>query len=151
MNPELFIRRPVLTTLLMAGIMWTVQFAVIPMLRHTPAGAWPLVAATYWRGYQALFWPLLMVELTTGLLAPWWHPPADIPPWMHLANLLLLLLAWATIPGLRLATGHGSFAHADAKGFHRFARLHWARVIIWTVRGGIVIAMLQLAAAAPRA
>ena len=134
-------------TLLLAGVMWAIQLGLVPLLAHATEETWPRHTQVYRRVFRTLFWPLLVVEAGSGFLAAL-QQPAGIPPWVHGINLTLLAAAWGTIPLVRLAVGHHPLARFDPDGFRRFARLNWIRVIVWTARGAVVMAMLRLAAGA---
>ncbi len=134
-------------TLILAGVMWAIQLGLVPLLAHATDATWPHHALVYRRVFRLLFWPLLMVEAASGLVAAL-RQPEGIPPWVHGVNLTLLAAAWGTIPLVRLVVGHHPLARFDPDGFRRFARLNWIRVVVWTARGGVVVAMLRLAASA---
>ena len=134
-------------TLLLAGVMWAIQLGLMPLLARATPDTWPHHTEVYRRVFVTLFWPLLVVEAGSGLLAAQ-QQPAGIPPWVHGVNLALLCAAWGTIPLVRLVVGHHPLARFDPAGFHRFARLNWIRVVVWTARAGVVVSMLRLAARA---
>jgi len=129
----------------LAGIMWAVQLRVVPVLRQDPPGSWREDARTYRHAYRLAFWPLILVELSSGILIFLQHPPG-IPPWVHLVNLALIGCGWLTLPGFHLAVGHAPLGRFDPSGFRRFAVVHWIRVVIWMVRVGVSLAMLGMAA-----
>ncbi len=134
-------------TLLLAGVMWAIQLGLVPLLARATADTWPHHTRVYRRVFRTLFWPLLVVEAGSGLLAAL-QQPAGIPAWVHGINLTLLAAAWGTIPLVRLVVGHHPLTRFDPDGFRRFARLNWIRVVVWTARGAVVMAMLRLAAGA---
>jgi len=132
------------TTIFLAGVIWTVQLTIIPVLASGTAEAWPLHTAIYRGAFRALFWPLVVVEAGSGMLAALTRP-AGIPPWVHAVNLSLLLCAWSTFPLIRLMVGHDPLDRFDPARFVHFARLNKIRVAVWTLRCGIVLAMVRLA------
>lgn len=137
-------------TLFLAGVMWTVQLTIIPVIERDTPGTWPHHAMIYRRVLRTLFWPAVVVEGGSGMLAALRHPPG-IPAWIHGVNLLLLACAWGTTPLVIYLVRHQPLARFDPAGFSRFARLNWIRVAVWTARCGVVLAMLRLANAAARA
>jgi hypothetical protein len=131
-------------TIFLAGEMWTIQRTILMVLQDDAAETWPHHAAIYRNAFRALFWPLVVIEGGSGMLAALTHP-AGIPSWLHAVNLVLLLCGWSTIPLARLLVGHHPLERFDPEGFRRFARLNWIRVAVWTVRCGTVLAMVRFA------
>lgn len=136
-------------TLMLAGAMWAIQLGLLPLLARATAETWPHHARTYRRVFLALFWPLVVIEAGTGILAAMRHP-AGIPAWLHGVNLSLLACGWSVFPLIRLVVGHAPLARFDPVGFRRFARLNWVRVVVWTARAVVVVLMLRLAHMATR-
>lgn len=134
-------------TLVLAGVMWGIQVGVVPRIRQASVETWPRHADTYRRVLRTVFWPLVGVEAASGILVTWRHP-AGIPSWVHGVNVALLIAAWCVIPLTRFLVGHHPLDRFDPAGFGRFARLNWVRVVVWTARGVVVLAMLRLAAVA---
>jgi len=137
------------TTLVLAGVMWTIQLTIIPRLVRATPETWPHHVRIYRGVYLALFWPLVVIEGGSGIGVALLQP-AGIPPWLHELNLSLLACAWITVPVIRVVVGHGPVDRFHPEAFRKFARLNWIRVAVWTVRSGIVLAMLHLAAARAR-
>jgi hypothetical protein len=133
------------TTLLLAGVMWTIQLTIIPRLARATPDTWPHHVRIYRGISRALFWPLVVIEGGSGVGVALLQP-AGIPPWLHGINLGLLLCAWITVPVVRYAVGHGPVDRFHPDGFQRFARLNWIRVAVWTGRSVVVLTMLRLAA-----
>jgi len=136
-------------TLILCGVMWAVQLTMVPVLARDTEEHWPHHAQIYRRVFRVLFWPLLIVEGGSGIGVALLQP-AGIPPWLHELNLSLLLCAWITVPVIRVVVGHGPVDRFHPEAFRKFARLNWIRVAVWTVRSGVVLAMLHLAAARAR-
>ena len=137
-------------TIFLAGVMWTVQLTIVPVIEHDTADSWPDHAGVYRRVFRLLFWPVVVVEGGSGLLAAELHP-AGIPAWLHGVNLLLLACGWSTMPLVLYLIRHHPLSRFDPAGFSRFARLNWIRVAVWTARCVVVFAMLRLAQMAARA
>ena len=135
------------TTVFLAGAMWTIQLTIIPVLARSAEADWPPHVAIYRRVFRALFWPVVAVEAGTGILVALVRPPG-IPGWVHAVNLALLVCAWSTIPLTRLVVGHRLLDRYDPRGVVRFGRLNWIRVVVWSVRAAMVVAMIRLVAAA---
>lgn len=135
------------TTLVLAGVMWTLQLTIIPILARDTAESWPRHVRAYRGVVRALFWPLILIEGATGIGVAVLQP-AGVPQWLHGVNVGLLLCAWVTVPVTRLVVGHGPVARFHPEGFGKFARLNWIRVAVWTGRSVVVLTMLHLARAA---
>jgi hypothetical protein len=137
-------------TLFLAGVMWTVQLTIVPVIERDSPDTWPHHAGIYRRVFRLVFWPVVIVEGGSGLLVALQHP-AGIPAWLHGVNLALLACAWLTMPLVLYVVRHHPLSRFDPEGFRRFARLNWIRVAVWTARCAVVLVMLQLAHAAARA
>ena len=137
-------------TVFLAGVTWTVQMTIVPVLERDTPDTWPHHAAVYRRVFRLVFWPVVVVEGGSGLLVALRHP-AGIPAWLHGINLLLLASAWSTMPLVLFLVRHHPLSRFDPAGFRVFARFNWIRVAVWTARCGVVLAMLRLAHAAARA
>jgi len=135
------------TTLVIAALIWAIQFTIIPAILCASEVDWPRHARTYRRLFWLAFWPLVAIEAGSGVTLAILHPPG-LPPWLHAVNLGLLLCAWITTPVVRMLVGHGPVARYNPAGFQRFARLNWIRVLVWTARSAVVITMLSLTATA---
>jgi len=132
------------TTIFLAGVIWAIQLTIIPVLASGTLELWPQHTAIYRGAFRALFWPLVVIEAGSGMVAALTHP-AGIPSWVHAVNVSLLVCAWSTFPLIRLMVGHDPLARFDPARFVHFARLNRIRVAVWTLRCGIVLAMVRLA------
>ena len=135
------------TTIFLAGAMWTIQLTIVPVLVRSSAADWPPHVAIYRRVFRAMVWPLVVVEAGSGMAVALLRP-AGIPGWVHAVNLSLLVCAWSTIPLTRLVVGHRLLDRYDPAGIARFTRIGWIRVVVWSVRALMVLAMVRLAAGA---
>jgi hypothetical protein len=89
----------------------------------------------------------MLVEALTGV-ALVWARPAPLPLSMVVASLALLALVWASTIWLQVPR-HRSLASAQRTGDIRaLVATNWIRTAAWTLRAGMVSAMVYMAAVA---
>jgi hypothetical protein len=133
----------VATTWAMVGVIWIIQILQYPQLADVPADAF----ADFERNHQrrvsivlALFAPLEIVSALWLFL-----DPGPIPRWLPFLGGLILAAIWVAT-ALFYAPIHGRLTTTFDPGLHRrLVHWNWARTIAWSVRGGLVIAMLVIA------
>lgn len=124
-------------TLLLVGLIWTMQVVHYPLFRYAEGEHFEEFHAAHAQRITWLVGLLMPAEaLLAGLLV--FHVPS---PWTWIGAALVLAL-WLTTALLsipahqRLASGFDSAAH------RRLVRTNWIRTLAWTARGLIALAML---------
>jgi len=135
------------TTVVLAAFMWTLQVLVVPGIARANELEWPRQAVVHRRAFRWIFWPMILVEASSGIGIAILRPPG-IPFSLHALNLGLILIAWTTTAIIRVRMGHAPVARYNPAGFVHYARLNWIRVFVWTARSAVVTVMLHLAHAA---
>jgi hypothetical protein len=131
-------------TAFMTGLIWCVQVAHYPLMSgwpHHDFGRWE---AMHRGRIGAVVVPAMLVE---GFAAAWLlaRRPAGIPAWMPWAAAVVLAAIWAStflvqVPlHERLSAGWDEGAHA------RLVATNWIRTVLWSMRLGLVVAMLLMA------
>jgi hypothetical protein len=124
----------------LVGLIWTVQLAIYPQFAQVGSPGFAAYHARYTAGIGRVVAPLMLVELVTGVL---WvvRAPTAYTAWLGLGLIALLwgLTALVQMPQhRRLARGW------DAEVARRLVRGNWLRVALWTARGALVIAAVNL-------
>jgi hypothetical protein len=132
----------ILTTLMMTGIIWCVQLIQYPLFTAIPQSGWVEYERRYTARAGALFAPLMLVELTTGLaivLAPHRTATADLDRGLFLLQMGLLGAIWLSTFALQVP------AHRRlSRGWHvatwRFlVRSNWIRTLLWSARVPLLV------------
>ena len=130
-----------LATCLMVGIIWFVQVVHYPLFAMVDAQSFP----AYERRHQYLTtWvvgPLMIVELATAIVLLWLRP-AGVPFTLLAAGVVLLAIIWVSTWQLQVPQ-HRALARAfTAELQQKLVRGNWWRTIAWSLRAGVVVAML---------
>lgn len=127
-------------TLLMCGVIWTMQLVHYPLFARVGASAFPAYEAAHQARITWIVAPLMLVELATAL-ALVVRPPVPVPPAAAWTGLALALVAWG-VTGFVSAPLHGVLAGGFDAGAHRALVLtNWLRTAAWTARAGLVLWM----------
>ncbi|HTI33127.1 MAG TPA: hypothetical protein VL422_05570 [Miltoncostaea sp.] len=129
----------------MTGVIWFVQVVHYPLLALAGEEGFTALAAEHTRRTGWVVGPPMAVEGLTAVALLAWRPEgvSAAAAW---AGVLLVAAIWVTtwamqVPRHReLAGGWDPVAHAA------LVRGNWLRTALWTVRAGLVIAMLAAAA-----
>lgn len=134
-------------TLMMVGVIWTMQFVHYPLFARVPAGAFVEYERSHMNRISLIVGPAMLVELATAL----WiaiAPPPDVPPTLAGVGLGLVFvnaLSTAALQGpahRRLAGGW------DERLIARLVRTNWIRTICWSARGVVALWMLAVGSVA---
>jgi hypothetical protein len=130
----------------MVGLIWFVQVVHYPLFAHVGERRF----GTYHRLHTQLtgrvVGPPMLLEAVTGVLLVWFGPDG-VPPSLVALSLSLLAVVWVSTFRLQVPR-HRSLASArsgpDIRGL---VATNWIRTVAWTLRAGLVSAMVYLAAA----
>lgn len=127
-------------TLLMCGVIWTMQLVHYPLFARVGAAAFPAYEAAHQSRITWIVAPLMLAELATAAWLALRTPPG-IPPAAAWTGLALVLVAWG-VTGLVSSPLHGVLAGGFDAGAHRALVLtNWIRTAAWTARAGLVLWM----------
>lgn len=132
------------STLVLVGLIWTIQVVHYPLFVHVDAEVFPLFEAAHSRRITAVIAvPWAVQGLSTALLLL--VPPAGVPRWLVLTTAALALipvvvtLVWSVPAHTVLAGGFDPAAHA------RLVTTNWLRTAALTLGGVSATAVLVLA------
>jgi hypothetical protein len=126
-------------TLVMVGIIWTVQIVHYPLMAMADRRRYADFQSQHERRISRVVIPVMLTELLTACLlavAPWSAVAAPLA-W---AGLGLLALIWGSTFLIQVPL-HGKLGHGfDAAAHRRLVRSNWIRTAAWTARGLLVSA-----------
>lgn len=131
-------------TLVMVGLVWTVQVVHYPLFAAVGDESFPTYEAEHKRRITwalALPWPL-EVATSAWLVV---DRPADVPASLAWAGAALVVVT-VTLTGALQVPLHGRLDEGfDAATHRRLVATNWLRTAAWAAHGGVVVAMLALA------
>ena len=132
-------------TCYMAGLVWFVQRVHYPLFAAVGPEGFPAYQRAHLeRTSPVVAAPMLVEAVTAGLLVA--LPPAGIPAAAPAAGLALVALIWLST-GLLQVPRHRDLTLGFDRGTHRrLVATNWIRTAAWSLRAGLVLAMLFLAA-----
>lgn len=128
-------------TVALVGLIWTVQIVHYPLFARVGSDAFPAYEAEHGRRMTVLVAPFMLAEAALAI-AIFVQPAGAAPRWLAWIGLGLVVIAWmvtflVSVPcHARLARGFDVATH------RRLVRTNWIRTAVWTVRGGIAMAMV---------
>lgn len=134
----------VAATLVMVGVIWTVQLVHYPLFAGVGAAGWPRYAREHSRRITWVVAPAMLAEAATAVLLVL-RPPAGVPGWATWTGLALVGIAWLSTWLLQVPE-HRRMGHAfDAGAHRRLVRTNWVRTAAWSARGALVLLMVSAA------
>lgn len=129
-------------TLIMVGVMWSVQLTIYPQLRSVSAADFVPYITNHSRRMVAVLAPFAPLELLLALLV-FLIRPGGVSAAMALASGGLLAVAWVAT-GVWFAPIHGRLQAGghDAGLVDRLILSNWIRTALWSIRGVLALAIL---------
>ncbi len=135
---ELVLLLNLLATLVMVGVIWTVQVVHYPLFAGVGEGTWAAYEAEHQRRITLVVGPTMVLELVTAVWLVLARPEA-VPAWAAVAGALLVGLIWASTALVQVPL-HAALGGAFDEAAHaRLVATNWVRTATWTVRGGLVL------------
>lgn len=131
-------------TLFMTGLIWFVQVVHYPLFAAVGAAEFP----AYSRSHQSLTTlvvgpPMLVEAITAAILVL--ARPAAIPAWLAWLGLALVGAIWLSTALLQVPA-HGKLSSGFSADIGAMlVSTNWIRTAGWSLRGGVVLAMLWYA------
>lgn len=130
-------------TLIMVGIMWSVQLTIYPQFRSVPAEEFASYVTSHSNRIVAVLAPFAPIELVLALLL-WVLRPGGISGTAAFVSGALLAVAWVAT-GLWYAPIHGQLQSGgyDAELIDRLILTNWLRTALWSIRGVLALRFLM--------
>lgn len=127
-----------LSTLVMVGVIWIVQVVHYPLFAGVGGAGWAAYEAGHQSRITLVVGPTMLVELATAV----WlvvARPAAVPAWAALLGAALVGLIWASTAFVQVPLHSALGGTFDPDAHARLVATNWARTVLWTVRGGLVL------------
>ncbi|HSG80544.1 MAG TPA: hypothetical protein VLD62_13260 [Acidimicrobiia bacterium] len=131
-------------TLVLAGLIWTVQVVHYPLFDGVGADRF----TEYEARHASSIGRLLVVPAGIEVVAAGWlavDPPDGVPPWLILSSGALLFAVWVVTVLVQVPTHRRLSSGFDPDVHRRLVVSNWWRTGAWTVRGIVALVMIGLA------
>jgi len=127
----------------MVGLIWFVQIVHYPLFGYIGSKEF----GTFHENHKILITPVvgivMIVELvTSGILI--FQIPIGIPNWTAIVGIILLGFIWFSTLFLQIPYHNKLSSKFDDKVLKMLVNTNWIRTICWSLRGFIVLIMLDL-------
>lgn len=128
-------------TLFMVGLIWVIQLVHYPLFARVGHAEFALYEREHMRRIGWIVGPVMLVELATSIgLVVRMIPGVDAR--LAWTGLVLVALIWASTAAVQAPT-HARLANGkDERLIRRLVLSNWLRTVLWSLRGGIAMAML---------
>jgi len=132
-------------TWFLAGVIWIVQLVHYPLFAFVDPARTGAMAAAHSGRIGLVVGPAMLLEAATAvwLVA---HPPAGVSRSFLVAGLVLLAVVWLSTALLQGPDNARLAAGFDAAVHRRLVDTNWIRTVAWSVRAGLVGALVLAAA-----
>lgn len=140
--PTLALVGQVVTTLPLVGLIWLIQVVAYPLFAQVGSVDFPAYHKAHSRLITYVVAPLMLGELACATL--WIFEPLDVaPPLVVWAGALLAAATWA-VTMLVSAPQHTRLARGFDIHAHRvLVTTNWIRTALWTVRGALLLWVVE--------
>lgn len=128
----------------MVGVIWFVQLVHYPLFGGVGEDGFVAYAGDHSRRTTWVVAPAMLIELGTGVLLVARHPAGIGWEW-PVAGLALLGVAWGSTAFVQVPRHRQLGAGFDAAAWRGLVASNWVRTVAWSVRGLLVLAMLDRA------
>ena len=130
-----------LATLLMVGVIWTVQIVHYPLMAFADRARYGAFQRAHQRRIGWVVIPLMLIEIGTAVIlaiAPW----SPVPRSLAWAGLALLAVIWISTFLIQVPLHRRLERDFDEPTHSRLVASNWIRTTAWTARGVLVLGML---------
>ncbi|MHC4939503.1 MAG: hypothetical protein ACYTHK_11080 [Planctomycetota bacterium] len=124
-------------SLMMAGVIWSVQLVQYPLFRTVGRDHWHRYHARHVQSIGLVVGPLMTLELFTGALLVF----ENADP-LALVNLVLIVALWVTTAMVQMPLHRRLAQRFDSAAMSRLVAGNWIRTGIWSIHALIVLRML---------
>lgn len=125
-------------TLLMVGVIWTIQIVHYPLFSAVGADGFATYQIEHSRRISYVVVPLMLFELATAALFVIAPPVSAAPPLLW-AGLALVLLIWLSTFALQVPQHTVLSGGFDARAHRLLVGTNWLRTVAWSLRGLLVL------------
>ena len=132
----------VLTTLMVAGIMWFIQLVHYPLLRHVGRSSFVAYETTHTRLAIEVVVSLMVIESITAGLLLLGRPQGITLAQCWIGVLLLTIIWWSTLR-LQVPQHHILASGFDEHAYRRLVGSHWIRTGSYSARALLMLWMIS--------
>lgn len=130
------------STWAMVGLIWFVQIVHYPMFDRVGEAGFQTYEQIHQRLTTWVVAPLMLAELiTAGLLL--WFRPVGVPNWLLWMGAGLVVVNWASTAFIQVPLHTKLLEGFDQASYERLISTNWIRTIAWSLRGLIVLALVN--------
>lgn len=125
-------------TLMLVGLIWTIQLVHYPLFAHAAGHGWSEFHADHARRITLIVGLLMPVELLlAGAIV---LRGADPLAWLGVG---LLAVVWVSTAMFQVPLHNAMARRFDASAHRALVGTNWIRTAAWTMRGGLALGLLQ--------
>ena len=132
----------VASTWFMVGLIWLIQMVHYPLFGYVGKKEF----GTFHKKHKILITPVIgivmIVELVTAVIIIF-QIPKGIPNWMAIVGIILLGVVWFSTLLLQIPYHNKLTSKFDESVLKMLVKTNWIRTICWSLRGIIVLMMLD--------
>ena len=132
----------VAATLFMVGLIWFVQIVHYPLFGSVGQAEFPGYEQAHVQRTSWVVIPAMLIELITAMILVV-VPPPGVADWLPIVGLVLLGVIGASTQFLQVPCHARLTIQFDTATHRWLVRSNWVRTVAWTLRGGVVLAMLS--------
>jgi uncharacterized membrane protein len=132
-------------TLYMAGLIWFVQVVHYPLFGEVSPDRFASYEQRHTRLTSRVVLAPMLVEMATAIWLVW-RLPEGTSGWMPWSGLVLVLVIWLSTFLLQVPQHRRLVNGFDPTAHRRLVRTNWIRTVAWSVRGLVVLGMINATA-----
>lgn len=125
-------------TLLMVGVIWTIQIVHYPLFSAVGVDGFAAYQAAHSRRISYVVMPMMLIELATAALFVV-VPPLPVAPAMLWIGLALAVLIWLSTFALQVPQHRVLSGGFNVRAYRLLVGTNWLRTIAWSLRGVLVL------------
>lgn len=128
------------STLILCGIIWTIQIVHYPLFSLVGSEAFPGYESAHISRITLLVMPVMLIEGATALLLAL-SPPDGIPSWLLWLGIVLIGIVWLLTLFVNTPQ-HNVLSRGYSESVHNALLLsNWLRTAMWSIRGLLMLSI----------
>lgn len=134
----------VVSTLMMTGLIWTIQLVHYPLFSRVGEDAFCGYERQHTRRITWLVGPLMLAEGASATALLLWLPPGTARA-LAIIGALLLLVIWGSTAFLQVPCHARLGRGFDREVVRRLVSTNWIRTVAWSLRGVLAVILVEVA------
>ncbi len=131
-------------TCFMVGLIWFVQIVHYPLMRNVSAEGFSRYALSHQQRTTWIVGPVMLIEASSALILAWLSRNDSTSNRLAWIGIALLAIVWLSTFALQVPMHARLATRFDETHWRRLVWTNWIRTIVWTLRGGVSLAMLRV-------